>query len=494
MVPPLTDKVARQRMRAAGLKPLGPYPGDSKVPWPAICLKCGKEVAPQLSSLRQSRGCIDCGNRSSAATRSISASEARRRMKEAGLYPLEPYPGSSKALWRVRCLRCRAETKTNLNRIQTQSGCYTCGQARSVEARRFTQEEAVERLAAFGLTPLEPYKTSMTPWRSRCNACKTIVNPCLAFLGPKNSGCKKCGVERFRQRRLASTIEEDREALIKAGFEPVGEYKGVTKGWRSKCVKCGRISSPRPGLVKARDSGCRHCAGNAPWTAAQAKRHAKRVNKEIIGEFVNTNTPVLMRCLRCGDEHELRPILLADSKGYCAKCSPTARLTQETAVAVMRAADLEPLEPYKNAQTPWRCRCNKCGRIGTPMLTSIRRGQGGCLKCGNYGFDVKKPTILYVLVNKDLGVVKVGITNEQSVRLRDLKRVGFIPGRLFRYDEGSEPLLIETLLIRTLRKTRGLPLGCTRADMRGVGGWTETFKLTDVTTREIYRLIKNLAP
>ncbi|MFI9273973.1 hypothetical protein ACIGXM_25180 [Kitasatospora sp. NPDC052896] len=55
-----------------------------------------------------------------------------------------------------------------------------------------------------------------------------------------------------------------------------------------------------------------------------------------------------------------------------------------TAADQMRAAGLEPLEPYPGrANLPWRCRCTTCGNEGTPRLAGIRGGRGGCRPCGN---------------------------------------------------------------------------------------------------------------
>ncbi|MCX4966172.1 hypothetical protein OHA98_15255 [Streptomyces sp. NBC_00654] len=52
----------------------------------------------------------------------------------------------------------------------------------------------------------------------------------------------------------------------------------------------------------------------------------------------------------------------------------------------MRSVGLEPLEPYLNSQTPWRCRCTACGAVGTPRLSAVRKlvkegVSSGCATC-----------------------------------------------------------------------------------------------------------------
>ena len=55
----LDPAVAAADMRAAGLEPLEDYPGASK-PWRLRCLKCGKEVTPLFSNVRNGSGCKYC--------------------------------------------------------------------------------------------------------------------------------------------------------------------------------------------------------------------------------------------------------------------------------------------------------------------------------------------------------------------------------------------------------------------------------------------------
>jgi len=59
------------------------------------------------------------------------------------------------------------------------------------------------------------------------------------------------------------------------------------------------------------------------------------------------------------------------------------RVTEEQAVAVMRAKGLTPLVPYPGRNdAPWPCRCDRCGEKVTPSYANARR-QGGCRYCGN---------------------------------------------------------------------------------------------------------------
>jgi len=66
-----------------------------------------------------------------------------------------------------------------------------------------------------------------------------------------------------------------------------------------------------------------------------------------------------------------------------------ARLTQTEAKNLILTAGFEPLEPYTNSITPWKCIHLACGQIRFPLLDKIRQGQSGCKDC-SYKASAKK--------------------------------------------------------------------------------------------------------
>ena len=60
----------------------------------------------------------------------------------------------------------------------------------------------------------------------------------------------------------------------------------------------------------------------------------------------------------------------------------TRKFTHAEASAIMKAANLEPLEPYTSSGTPWKNKCLTCKKISKPTLGSVRSGSGGCVACG----------------------------------------------------------------------------------------------------------------
>jgi hypothetical protein len=126
----LPEDEAVESMRAVGLEPLEPYPGNLNSPWSATCTTCGDIVAPKLGYVRRGiGGCQRCRNRKIKATQLAPDAEARSVMLASGFEPLEPYPGDGRP-WRCRCVKCECEvapTYGNVKRLGT--GCRNCAKS-----------------------------------------------------------------------------------------------------------------------------------------------------------------------------------------------------------------------------------------------------------------------------------------------------------------------------------------------------------------------------
>jgi hypothetical protein len=79
------------------------------------------------------------------------------------------------------------------------------------------------------------------------------------------------------------------------------------------------------------------------------------------------------------DKKDLRAKTRSDLPG---RDSRKIVFSAESAVRVMKAANLSPLVPYPGSGKPWRCRCDKCKRIVTPRYNSVQQTGGGCRYCG----------------------------------------------------------------------------------------------------------------
>lgn len=101
-------------------------------------------------------------------------------------------------------------------------------------------------------------------------------------------------------------------------------------------------------------------------------------------------------CMECGEF--VRPIyrnVMRPGRGGCKPCgrknsAATRRTPHDEAVKVMRAAGVEPLEPFPGVDTPWRCKCLNALCPGLwmgdladirPRLTDARSSISACKYC-----------------------------------------------------------------------------------------------------------------
>lgn len=118
-------EAAARLMLDAGLRPLEPY-STSRAKWRSECLACGKVVLAIYSSVQRGRGCPACGRKRGGVKRRHSHDFAAVAMRDVGLEPLEPYPGTD-ATWRCTCLACGGEVATTRDSVRKAGrGCPAC--------------------------------------------------------------------------------------------------------------------------------------------------------------------------------------------------------------------------------------------------------------------------------------------------------------------------------------------------------------------------------
>ena len=118
---------AAGRYRDAGGEPTGPYPGRNDIPWPGSCGRCGGAIAPTYGNLQRGKGaCNACAKKASGRSRHLDPASAAALITDLGFEPLEPYPGSAIAVWRVRHSDCGAEMAKSYNNLQQGHGCPDC--------------------------------------------------------------------------------------------------------------------------------------------------------------------------------------------------------------------------------------------------------------------------------------------------------------------------------------------------------------------------------
>lgn len=114
-----------------------------------------------------------------------------------------------------------------------------------------------------------------------------------------------------------------------------------------------------------------------------------------IGPYPGAAKEWLCECVQCGARFTSRLMYMSRAGGRCLLCyrrrrAEELRMPEHVAVDLMRAAGLEPLEPYREADANWRCRCLGCGAEVFPRYYQVKAGAGGCRACGGKKISAKR--------------------------------------------------------------------------------------------------------
>lgn len=495
---PVPPEDAEALMRAAGFIPLMDYPGAGK-PWLCRCAKCNRNSSPTYSNVRGGSGCRHCKGTF------IEPSEAVETMIEAGLEPLTEYPGSD-VPWKSRCATCGREVTPRLASLRKgHHGCRYCA------VGGLTASEATAAARSYGMEPMEPYPGMNQPWPGICMTCGSVVQPRLSTLRKGFGPCKTCSAREAARKRIEATAQgwqslgpahfdargddadpsqsvvTPAEIMRDAGVTPLEPFPGVAKPWRCKCDSCARVVLPRLHHVRRGTSACPYCTGArvAPEVAEEEMRAA---GMEPLEPFPGAAQPWRSRCLECGHEGSPRLTNLRMGSGPCAHCGGTAKREECEAIAIMVDHGLRPIDAYPGRNKPWRSTCMACGARVSPRLGIVMRRDSGCRVCSGKRFDPSQEGYIYLAYHPGWDTLKVGITNNRQSRLDEHVKNGWEVIHV-QADDGWIVEAAEREVLRWFRKEVGLPSYLDRESMPQ-GGWTETISAESLDPRSAIERIK----
>ena len=192
-----------------------------------------------------------------------------------------------------------------------------------------------------------------------------------------------------------------REAMLKAGLEPLEPYQNALAKWKCKCLGCGEIVYPKYNQIQQGVGGCNRCgtkrgSNKIKMDSELAIQMMKDAGLEPLEDYVNSKTKWKCKCLSCG--YIVHPKLngIQTGEGGCYKCGMkkaglSNTLDSEQAIQLVKAAGFTPLEPYKNALTKWKMRHEVCNSVVYPKLNSISNNSSktpGCAVCAGQQVEI----------------------------------------------------------------------------------------------------------
>jgi hypothetical protein len=232
---------AEEIMRNAKLEPLEPYPGGKKH-WRSKCLRCGREVTPKYSDIKNGDGgCKYCGGHY------VEPETAFNFMVFKGVTPQEPYVHNAKK-WHCICNTCKRSVYPTWNAVQ--SGNNPCGYC---SRKLVDPTEALEAMKIRGAIPQEKYPGARARWHCICVKCERDIYPDYSsVVNQKQSACAYCAGKKVDAKSAFAL-------MIAADLTPLEDYESAKKPWKCVCNKCNKIVTPTYTSIRIGQGGCRYC-------------------------------------------------------------------------------------------------------------------------------------------------------------------------------------------------------------------------------------------
>ena len=409
----------------------------------------------------------------------IPEASAKALFLKNNLEPLVPFPGTQKP-WKSKCLISGKIVSPTYGKVRDFGHrCIYC--SRNV----VDINEALKQMKESGFNTLIPYPGSNLPWKSQCQTCKKITSPTYRNVA-KGIGCKFCG-------KRAVDPKEAEKRMKSRGFKTLEPYPGATKPWAVQCLKCKKKYKTHFHSLKT-DKGCKYCAG-VSVDQEDLIKVLKKLKLKPLEKYQSARIPWKCKCLVCN--HIVQPTWsrIQQDKGHCAYCSQR-RVDIPMALKFMKSVQLLPLKDFPGGNRPWLCKCLVCGAEVSPRWSDLRRGQGGCSNCADYGLNYQKPGYLYLITNYKLGAHKIGIANnyksrEVDDRMYKHQKQGWELFKKKNFETVKQAANIEAEILKWLRIDVGLEIHLSSKQMPQ-GGHTETVDASEIDLTAIWAKVEEL--
>ena len=263
-----------------------------------------------------------------------------------------------------------------------------------------TDPAAAEReMRAAGAFPTVPFPGVNVPWPCIHESCGEAISPRLANVRRSGGVCRRCAGFKRGAARKASLATAAVELLWAAGWKALENYPGAQVSWLMQHPPCGTVLRRSLDSVRGKPASCMKCfraeRGYRTWTAESALEFMLSEGlKPLEPDPGSSSKPWRAIHEECGAEVAPRLANIAAGQGPCEPCgyasgAEAMRMEHDVASVLMAAVGLSPVEAFRGVDYPWRCIHVTCGREVSPSYTNIKRGQGGCVTCGNVAASEK---------------------------------------------------------------------------------------------------------
>lgn len=185
--------------------------------------------------------------------------------------------------------------------------------------------------------------------------------------------------------KMNTILYKEKLALVNPNLELIGDYINSSTKVQIRCKVCGYTHLVNP-YSPLKGIGCPSCSGKLRLNTDTFKAKLSQTNPdlEVLGEYVNTDTPIEVKCKKCGRVFYPTPHNLFKGSG-CPGClgritTPQKIHSNEEFVQKINNPNITVLGEYVNTKQPIKVKCNICGHEWEPVAGSLLRGYG-CPRC-----------------------------------------------------------------------------------------------------------------
>lgn len=197
------------------------------------------------------------------------------------------------------CLIHNELWETTPSRALQGVGCNKCKKEKFRDSRIKTHEQYVEEV--LNINPLieviEEYVDAKTPIKHYCFIHDVYWDTCPNNI-LKRCGCPECGKEKIGLKNSKTYEQYVQEFNLKnRNIQLDGEYKNSSTPTMYKCLIDNHKWKARP-IDILRGQGCPMCASNIKKTTEKYIQELRQINNDIdvLEEYTNINTPILHLC------------------------------------------------------------------------------------------------------------------------------------------------------------------------------------------------------
>lgn len=365
-------------------------------------IKCGHTYKVSPNNFLRGKRCPRC--RGSFRKTPVQFRQEVRDLVGDEYTILTPYK-NARAKILIRHNKCGNEYKVTPNGFLSGSRCPKCIKNRRKTTDDFKKE--VYNLVGSEYSVLGGYINCRTKIKIKHLSCNTsyMVTP-RAFL--RGSRCPYCNPRPLYM--TAQRYREKFEGLVGDEYSLLSDYLNNKDKVKVRHNKCGYTYLVRPYNFLT-GNRCPKCAGNMRKTTRQFKQEVKSLVGDeyfVLGEYVGSNTKILMKHNKCGSEYEVSPSAFLQG-ARCPRCKGGVRKTPkqfEHDFYCVAKDNYKLLSVYKNSHTKVKVKHLACGNVYMVNPTAFLRGEG-CPQCfGNHRRTQQEfEDIIYNLTENDYVVL-----------------------------------------------------------------------------------------